>query len=90
MTAKELLSKVEDIESKLYYDMGKYRQFTIDTVNDIIDELNNHIQEPSQVLTDEDVIGSLIYKIESIMGICDSSLLDYQIFEELLYLMKED
>lgn len=90
MTAKELLSKVEDIESKLYYDMGKYRQFTIDTVNDIIDELNNHIQEPFQVLTDEDVIGSLIYKIENIMGICDSSLLDYQIFEELLYLMKED
>lgn len=90
MTAKELLSEVEDIESKLYYDMGKYRQFTIDTVDDIIDELNNHIQEPSQVLTDEDVIGSLIYKIESIMKICDSSLLDYQIFEELLYLMKED
>lgn len=90
MTAKELLSKVEDIESKLYYDMGKYRLFTIDTVDDIIDELNNHIQEPSQVLTDEDVIGSFIYKIESIMGICDSSLLDYQIFEELLYLMKED
>lgn len=90
MTAKELLSKVEEVESKLYYDMGKYRQFTIDTVDDIIDELNNHIQEPSQVLTDEDVIGSLIYKIESIMRICDSSLLDYQIFEELLYLMKED
>lgn len=47
MTAKELLSKVEEVESKLYYDMGKYRQFTIDTVDDIIDELNNHIQEPS-------------------------------------------
>lgn len=90
MTAKELLSEVEDIESKLYYDMGKYRQFTIDTVADIIDELNNHIQEPSQFLTDEYVIGSLIYKIENIMGICDSRLLDYQIFEELLYLMKED
>lgn len=90
MTAKELLSKVEDLESKLYYDMGKYRQFTIDTVADIIDELNNHIQDPSQFLTDEYVIGSLIYKIENIMGICDSRLLDYQIFEELLYLMKED
>ena len=90
MTAKELLSKVEEVESKLYYDMGKYRQFTIDTIDDIIDDLNNHNQELFQVLSDEEVVGSLIYKIECIMGICDSSLLDYQIFEELLYLMKED
>lgn len=90
MTAKELLSKVEEVESKLYYDMGKYRQFTIDTIDDIIDELDNHITEPFQVLTDDDLVGSLIYRIKSIMGICDSSLLDYQIFEELLYLMKED
>lgn len=88
MTAKELLSKVENIYSDMY--KGKYRQFTIDTVEDVIDELYNHITDSFQVLTDEDVIGSLIYKIESIMGICDSSLLDYQIFEELLYLMKED
>lgn len=90
METSELLSKLQDIDSRLYYDMGKYHQFTIDTVDDIIDELNNHIQEPSQVLTDEDVIGSLIYKIENIMGICDPRLLDYNIFEELLYLMKED
>lgn len=90
MTAKELLSKIEDIESKLYYDMGKYRQFTIDTICDIIDELDNHIIEPSQVLTDEEVIDSFIYKIKSIMGICDPHLLDYKIFEELLYLMEEN
>lgn len=90
MTAKELLSKVEDIELKLYYDMGKYRQFTIDTIDDILDELNNHLQEPFQVLTDDDLVGSLIYRIKSIMEICDSRLLDYNIFEELLYLMKED
>lgn len=90
MTAKELLSKVEDIELKLYYDMGKYRQFTIDTIDDIIDELDNHLQEPFQVLTDEDLVGSLIYRIKCIMGICDPRLLDYNIFEELLYLMKED
>ena len=90
MTAKELLSKVEDIELKLYYDMGKYRQFTIDTIDDILDELDNHLQEPFQVLTDEDLVGSLIYRIKCIMGICDPRLLDYNIFEELLYLMKED
>lgn len=89
MTAKELLSKVEDIELKLYYDMGKYRQFTIDTIDDILDELDNHLQEPFQVLTDEDLVGSLIYRIKSIMGICDPRLWDYDIFEELLYLMKE-
>ena len=71
MTAKELLSKVEDIELKLYYDMGKYRQFTIDTIDDILDELDNHLQEPFQVLTDDDLVGSLIYRIKSIMGICD-------------------
>lgn len=90
MTAKKLLSKVEDIESKIYYDVGKYRQFTIDTVDDIIDELNNHIINTFQILTDEDVIGSLRYRIKSIMDICDSRLLDYRIFEELLYLMKEN
>ena len=67
MTVKELLSKVEDIESKLYYDMGKYRQFTIDTIDDILDELNNHLQEPFQVLTDDDLVGSLIYRIKCIM-----------------------
>lgn len=90
MTAKELLSKVEELESKLYYDMEKYRQFTIDTVEDIIDELDNHIIDLFQVLTDEELIDSFIYKIKTIMGICDPHLLDYKIFEELLYLMKED
>lgn len=90
MTAKELLSKVEELESKLYYDMGKYRQFTIDTVEDIIYELDNHIIDIFQVLTDEELIDSFIYKIKTIMGICDPHLLDYKIFEELLYLMKED
>lgn len=90
MTAKELLSKIKEVESKLYYDMGKYQQFTIDTICDIIDELDNHIIEPFQVLTDEEVIGSLIYKIKSIMGICDPHLFDYKIFEDLLYLMKKN
>lgn len=90
MTTKELLSKVEDIETKLYYDMGKYRQFTIDTIDDIVDDLNNHNQELFQVLRDEEVIDSIIYKVRGILGICDPHLLDYQIFEELLYLMKED
>lgn len=90
MTTKELLSKVEDIETKLYYDMGKYRQFTIDTIDDIVDDLNNHNQELFQVLRDEEVIDSIIYKVRGILGICDPHLLDYKIFEELLYLMKED
>lgn len=90
MTAKELLSKVEELESKLYYDMGKYRQFTIDTIDDIVDDLNSHNQELFQVLRDEEVIDSIIYKVKGILGICDPHLLDYKIFEELLYLMKED
>lgn len=90
MTAKELLSKVEEVESKLYYDMGKYRQFTIDTIDDIIDDLNNHNQELFQVLSDEEVVGSAIYKVKNIIEICDPHLLDYKIFEELLYLMKEN
>lgn len=88
MTAKELLSKVENIYSDMY--KGKYRQFTIDTVEDVIDELYNHITDSFQVLTDEEVIGSLIYKIETIMEICDQHMLDYKIFEELLYLMEEN
>lgn len=90
MTAKELLSKVEELESKLYYDMGKYRQFTIDTIDDIVDDLNSHNQELFQVLRDEEVIDSIIYKVKGILGICDPHLLDYKIFEELLYLMKEN
>lgn len=90
MTAKELLSKVEEVESELYYDMGKYRQFTIDTIDDIIDDLNNHNQELFQVLSDEEVVGSAIYKVKNIIEICDLHLLDYKIFEELLYLMKEN
>lgn len=90
MTTKELLSKVEDIETKLYYDMGKYRQFTIDTIDDIVDDLNNHNQELFQVLRDEEVIDSIIYKVRGILGICDPHLLDYKIFEELLYLMEEN
>lgn len=90
MTAKELLSKVEELESKLYYDMGKYRQFTIDTIDDIVDDLNSHNQELFQVLRDEEVIDSIIYKVKGILGICDPHLLDYKIFEELLYLIKED
>lgn len=90
MTAKELLSKVEEVESKLYYDMGKYRQFTIDTIDDIVDDLNSHNQELFQVLRDEEVIDSIIYKVKGILGICDPHLLDYKIFEELFYLIKED
>lgn len=52
--------------------------------------LDNHIIDLFQVLTDEELIDSFIYKIKTIMGICDPHLLDYKIFEELLYLMKED
>lgn len=88
MEADELLSKLQNIDSNLYYDMGKYRQFTIDTVNDIIDELDQWIQGLEPCLTIEDLIGSFHYKIKSIMDICDSRLLDYKIFEEILDLLE--
>lgn len=88
METSELLSKLQDINSRLYYDMEKYHQFTIDTVDDIMDELGGYIQGLEPCLTIEDLIGNFKYKIKSIMGICDSRLLDYTIFEEILDLLE--
>lgn len=88
METSELLRKLQDIDSRLYYDMGKYHQFTIDTVDDIMDELGGYIQGLEPCLTIEDLIGSFKYKIKNIMGICDSRLLDYTIFEEILDLLE--
>lgn len=88
MNAEEIFVKLGKIHYNIYHDTEKYRQFTIDTMDDIIDEILIAKQGFDSCLTIEDLIETFKYKIKSIMGICDSRLLDYKIFEEILDLLE--
>ena len=69
--------------------MGKYTQFTIDLVEKIREELEQNKEEHSQDRNDErplsldTLLGALSYNVSNALEICDKTLDDYKILQEL-------
>ena len=83
------LDKIYEIDHELYYRMGKYTQFTIDFVEKIREELEQNKEEHSQDGNDErplsldTLLGALSYNVSNALEICDKTLDDYKILQEL-------
>lgn len=66
--------------------MGKYTQFTIDLVEEIREKLEqnkeNHIHNERSLSLDT-LLGALSYNVSNALEICDKTLDDYKILQEL-------
>ena len=80
------LDQIYEVDYKVYYGMGKYTQFTIDLVEKIREELEQnkeeHIHDERQLSLDT-LLGSLSYNVSNALEICDKTLDDYKILQEL-------
>ena len=83
------LDQIYEVDHKVYYGMGKYTQFTIDLVEKIREELEQNKEEHSQDRNDErplsldTLLGALSYNVSNALEICDKTLDDYKILQEL-------
>ena len=83
------LDQIYEVDHKVYYGMGKYTQFTIDLVEKIREELEQNKEEHSQDGNDErplsldTLLGALSYNVSNALEICDKTLDDYKILQEL-------
>ena len=83
------LDQIYEVDHKVYYGMGKYTQFTIDLVEKIREELEQNKKEHSQDRNDErplsldTLLGALSYNVSNALEICDKTLDDYKILQEL-------
>ena len=81
--------QIYEVDHKVYYGMGKYTQFTIDLVEKIREELEQNKEEHSQDRNDErplsldTLLGALSYNVSNALEICDKTLDDYKILQEL-------
>ena len=83
------LVQIYEVDHKVYYGMGKYTQFTIDLVEKIREELEQSKEEHSQERNDERLLSldtlleELSYNVSNALEICDKTLDDYKILQEL-------
>ena len=80
------LDKIYEIVHELYYRMGKYTQFAIDLVEEIREKLEQNKEEhihDERPLSLDTLLGSLSYNVSNALEICDKSLDDYKILQEL-------
>lgn len=78
---KEALKALEIIDGK-YNDSGIIKQFTIDLIEEFIEELNCFILGESEN-SEESVLESLSYKASCALEICDDELTDFYVLQEL-------
>ena len=79
--AKEALEIVNKIDEK-YNQTGAIKQFTIDMIEHFSEELNGCVLGESEV-SEESILGSLIYKANTALEICDDGLTDFYVIQEL-------
>lgn len=79
------IEKLNKLEDKLYY---KCRQISIDLVQNSIDELMQYQEDPKRMPLDI-VLGSLAYKADTVLEVCDRELKDYEIIFELKRILEE-
>ena len=80
------LDQIYEVDQKVYYGMGKYTQFTIDLVEKIREELEQNKEEhihDERPLSLDTLLGALSYNVSNALEICDKTLDDYKILQEL-------
>lgn len=92
------IDKIDEIDHKVYYGMGKYHQFTIDLVEHFQEQLESNREKTKEYkennekefpLKLETLIGSMRYEVENALEICDKSLKDYEILQDLDKMLSE-
>ena len=83
----ELIDEFEKIENEVFYS-SDYHQFTIDFIQNSIEELEYFKQGESENYF-EDIIGSLMYKVNCAIEICDHSNKDYYILIAIYDLLEK-
>lgn len=78
---KEALEIVETIDEK-YNQTGAIKQFTIDMIEHFVEELNCCILGETE-LSEETILGSLSYKANTALEICDDEITDFYVLQEL-------
>ena len=78
---KEALEIVETIDEK-YNQTGAIKQFTIDMIEHFVEELNGCILGETE-LSEETILGSLSYKANTVLEICDDEITDFYVLQEL-------
>jgi hypothetical protein len=78
---KEALEIVETIDEK-YNQTGAIKQFTIDMIEHFVEELNGCILGETE-LSEETILGSLSYKANTALEICDDEITDFYVLQEL-------
>ena len=79
--AIRLLEELEKVEDKIFYS-SKVKQITIDIIQDANEWLNYYIIGESDN-NFESIVGSLSYKVDNIIEVCDKNLYDYEILNEV-------
>ena len=80
------LDQIYEVDRKVYYGMGKYTQFTIDLVEEIREKLEQNKEEhihDERPLSLDMLLGALSYNVSNALEICDKTLDDYKILQEL-------
>ena len=80
------LDQIYEVDHKVYYGMGKYTQFTIDLVEEIREKLEQNREEhihDERPLSLDTLLGSLSYNVSNALEICDKTINDYKILQEL-------
>lgn len=78
---KDKLCSIVKIHNS-HYQTEVLKQFTIDMIEDFMSELQMFI-DGEGVLKEEGVIASLSYKANTVLEICDDSLPDFYVIQEL-------
>lgn len=78
---KEALECVAKIDEK-YNQIGDIKQFTIDMIEYFGQELNDFILGETD-LSEEIILESLSYKASTALEICDDTLTDFYVLQEL-------
>lgn len=78
---KDKLSGIAKIHNS-HYQTEVLKQFTIDMIEDFMSELHMFI-DGEEVLNGESVVGSLSYRASTALEICDDSLPDFYVIQEL-------
>ena len=78
MTRNNYLDRINELEDRSLYN-GKIHQTTIDIFEQAHEDLDLH--SPDMPL--DDIIGSLLYKVDNLLEICEKDLFDYSVLSEL-------
>ena len=88
MDIKNILSKLEGLDSRVYDGMGLLSQFSIDAVENARDKVQGIVDGINEN-SPEDVIGSLSYKCSIALEVMDKNLPDYSVIGELNDILNE-